>query len=569
MTKLRRSSWRRIALLGLLVSVWPAQAQPAPEAANVERLRATTLALIEALVAQGLLTRERADALLRAADQPPPTGAGRWGDPPQSATPARPVQRIPFVPDSVRAQLREEVRNDVLKRMEEDGWAQPNALPPWVLAPNIPSWVRQVTIGGDIRVRAQTELFDRNNLPAEEYRLQNELASSPAWAPDLLNTTVDRHRVTLRARLQASARIGDTVGAGLRLSTGGTTVPASSSQTLGNQFNKLSVTLDRAFLTWEPHTHWRVIAGRMPGPFTNSSLVWPDDVSLDGALVERVFRGDPARGTAPDYSVRIGAFPLQEFAVDRRDKWLYALQAGVAWAPSWNASLTASMAIYDFHRIEGVREDLPPPTGPLEGTVPYLTSAYPVSARQKGNTLINLNDPTSLARPTWGLASRFRPWHAGVEARQLLEFLPYAVVLGADYVRNTAFDIVDIERRAGDTRVRVVAEKTKGFEVRAAIGTANQTRPGSWDLRLSWRQLERDAWPDAFTDTAWHGGGTGYKGWSLSGRYVLTDGLQLGWRWTSTRNLDDGVVSPLAPSGTLSSAPFKLDTVQVDLSTRF
>jgi hypothetical protein len=45
--------------------------------------------------------------------------------------------------------------------------------------------------------------------------------------------------------------------------------------------------------------------------------------------------------------------------------------------------------------------------------------------------------------------------------------------------------------------------------------------------------------------------------------------LRLGWRWTSTRNLDDGVIAPLAPTGTLSAAPFKVDVLQIELNSRF
>jgi hypothetical protein len=530
----------------------------ATDAATLERLRLTTLGLIEALVTQGLLSRERADALLRDAERhaertapaAAPPGS-RWGDPPAP----RPVQRVPFLSNTAREELRSQIRTDVLNEITNSGWADPR---------QVPSWTRRVSLGGDVRLRAQSELFGRGNLPADQYRLQNDLASSPAWAPDLLNTTEDRHRLTLRARLGADIRLDDQAAAGLRITTGGTSGPASASATLGNHFNRLDLTLDRAFLRWNPNEDWRWLFGRFGVPFMGGTLVWPDDLSLDGVLAERSFLldGDLA------LRARAGAFPLQEFSVDGRDKWLFGAQLAMQWDLSLATRLHASVALYDFHRIEGVRENDPPPSGPRQGTVPYQTSAYPAGARLKGNTLINLNDPTSSAAPVWGLASRFRPLHLSAGAR-LLQFYPWAIGLSLDWVKNLGFDLDEIERRAGDNRVRVVSEKTSGLELRGSFGTAVLEEPGQWQVFAALRRFERDAWPDAFTDTTWHGGGTSYQGWSLGGTYVLTPALRLGARWTSTRNLDDGVVSPLAPSGTLSSAPLKLDLIQIDLSSRF
>lgn len=541
----------------------PAEAarSPSEERAALEQLRATTAALIEALVAQGLLPRDKADALLRQAApgaapaQAPAAAAAaatQWGAP--AAAGARPVQRVPYLSDTARAELRDAVRGDLLEIGRQEGWAE---------AWRIPTWVRGITFGGDLRVRAQSELFDKGNLPADQYRLQNDLASTPAWAPDLLNTTVDRHRLTVRARLGLQTELGEDAIAGLRLSTGGTTGPTSASQTLGNQFNRYATTWDRAFLRWTPGVTWRLEAGRMAVPFSGGSLIWPEDLALDGAMVE--YR---KRGGGWQFNTRGGAFALQEFSVDKRDKWLVGLQAALTYDVDPLTEFNFALGVYDFQRIEGVRETLPPPTGAREGTVPYLTSSYPDSVRSKGNTLININDPTSTSRPTWGLASRFRPVHISTGMRWLA-FAPLETGFSLDYLQNTGFDLADIQRRAGDSRVSLIAEKTKGFELRAFVGTQGTEQPGDWQLFGSIRQFERDAWPDGFTDTTWNGGGTNYKGWQLGGNYALDRSLRLGLRWTSTRNLDDGVIAPLVPTGTLSAAPFKLDVLQVELTSRF
>jgi hypothetical protein len=534
----------------------PAAAQT--DAAALQQLRATTLGLIEALVSQGLLTRERADALLRQAAAPAADSAASvgWGSPPTAAAgPARPVQRVPYLSETVRAELREAIKLDVLEQARSEGWADSR---------QIPSWSRSIRFSGDLRLRAQSERFDPANLPADEYQLQNLLGSTPAWSPDLTNTTQDRNRLTLRARLAADIKISDDTSAGLRLSTGTTSGPSSASQTLGNGFNKLSLTLDRAWLRWEPRYDWRLSGGRMATPFFGTDLLWPDDLSLDGVAAS----GEYTVETGAYLYAHAGAFAMEEQALSRQDKWLYGLQVGADWTVNDALQLRVGLGVYDFHNAEGVRETLPRPGGAAASTTAYLTREYPRSLRLKGNTLINLNDPTSTAAPTWGLASKFRPVNLSVALAYKWNPQQTAIV-ALDWVKNTAFDLADIERRAGDTRVRDIAERTTGLQLRLQLGSTALGERGEWQGFAALRKFERDAWLDGLTDTTWHGGGTGYQGWSVGARYAFDRRTHLGLRWTSTRNLDDRVVSTTFPLGTLSGAPLKLDVLQLDLNTRF
>jgi hypothetical protein len=576
------------ASLALALPMPPARAAPADEKRELEQLRATTMALIEALVSQGLLTRERADAILRqaqarpAAAEPPVVAAA----PPVSAVPALPaasapaagrVIRVPYVSQALRDELREEIRNDVLATAREERWADPRTLP---------DWVRGVTVEGDVRLRWETDKFAAptyapgyaagvsdpcliatGNLPAPCYRGQ---VASPAWSPDLANTTIDRDRMTLRARLGLTAKVSEDTQLGFRLSTGGTTGPTSSSQTLGTQFNKLNVVIDRAYLRWEPRFDVRLIGGRMANPFFGSDLLWPDDLSFDGlaAQAERnVASGAYVFGT-------VGAFPLEEFNTGKRDKWLYAAQLGADWTVSDRIQWRAGLALYQFARAEGVRESGLPPTGVLAGTTAYQSSQYPTSLRLKGNTLINLNDPSSNAAPVWGLASKFRPINL-TSVLTLTHFSPVEVGLQLDWVHNSAFDINDIRARAGSAAVDGLAARTTGLQGKLTVGAHRLNNAGEWQGFIAWRKFERDAWIDGFTDTTWHLGGTSYKGFQLGGAYAFDRHTTVGLRVSSTRNLDDGVRflavpgDPTSLSGNLSSAPLKIDVLQIDLNTRF
>ncbi|MEN9892501.1 MAG: hypothetical protein RLY78_2796, partial [Pseudomonadota bacterium] len=315
----------------------------AADAASVQRLRDTTLALIEALVQQGLLSRERADTLLR---QPAPAtavGAGTFGPPP-AAEPVRPVQRVVQVPQRLRDELRESIKLDVLAQAREEGWAD---------ARQIPDWSRRIRLSGDLRVRGQSELFDSGNWDAADFQSQNTSGANPAWAPDLTNTTHDRHRLTLRARLGVEAKVGADTSAGLRLSTGSSSSGAtSSSQTLGNGFNKAALTLDRAWLQWDPRHDVRLQAGRIANPYFGSDLLWPDDLSLDGLALS----ADHTLASGLYAFATAGLFALEENALSAHDKWLTGLQAGLDWTASDRHQWRVGVAVYDFHGVAGVRE---------------------------------------------------------------------------------------------------------------------------------------------------------------------------------------------------------------------
>jgi Putative porin len=493
----------------------------------------------------------------------PAASGPQWGTPAtrtaQAGTTTTNTVRVPFISETLRAQIKDEIKNEVFATAREENWADSRKLP---------DWVSRITIDGDVRVRAQNDRFAQDNLPPADYRSQTE---SPAWSPDITNTQTDRRRFTLRARLGITAKVSDDVGAGLRITTGNpATGPTSSSVNLGNGFNKLQTSIDRAWIRWEPRHDLRLDAGRMAVPFFGTDLLWPDDLSVDGVAL----RYEPTLGSGLSAFVTAGVFPIEELATSGDDKWLVGLQLGMDWALGSHTQLRFGVGVYDFQDVQGVRENAPPPSGPRAGTTAYQWTQYPASIRQRGNTLINLNDPTSTAAPVWGLASKFRPINVTAGAT-FTQFAPVNIGVTLDYVKNSAFDIADITRRAGTTAVADLADKTTGLQLRTQFGALRLANKGDWNAFFALRHFERDAWLDAFTDTTWHLGGTNYKGYSLGGNYAFDRNTTAGLRWTSTKNLDDGrrflaiPGDPTSLSGNLSSAPLKIEVFQVELSTRF
>jgi hypothetical protein len=563
---------KHVVALAVALSCVSGARAASPEQEELERLRATTQALIQALVDQGLISRERADALLKqTAPRTPAAAAAATAGAVAGAAIATPppstgVVRVPYVPETVKAQMREEIKNEVLMTAREERWAD---------ARQLPEWVRRFTFEGDLRVRAQGDVFADDNEPASSYRQQVQVvngqpAQDVAWSPDITNTTTNRQRLTLRGRLGVTAKVSEDVVSGLRLTTMGSPSQVSASQTLGTYSGRLQVGLDRAFIRWEPRYNLRFDAGRMANPFYGSDLLWPEDLSLDGISA----RGDYDVASGVVAFATAGAFALEELNLSKSDKWLYGVQVGADWAVADKTQLKFGLGFYDFQNVEGIRETGPKPTGAAADTVAYQTSQYPKSARLRGNTLINLNAPGSTDEPVWGLASKFRPVNAmvGVMFSQLA---PINVGLSLDYVKNSAFDLGDIKARARTTAVDDLAEKTTGYQFRAQFGALQLSEPGSWQGFVAYRKFERDAWLDAFTDTTWNLGGTSYKGFQIGGGYAFDRNTWLNMKWTSTRNLDDGrryeltPGDPLSTVGNMSSAPLKIDVLQVEVNTRF
>ncbi len=531
------------------------------EKQELAQLRATTQALIEALVSQGLLTRERADTILRQAHEAgvaaaqnaaQPVNAGSASTP---TTPPQKVLRVPYVPEVTRKQMSEEIKTEVLAQAKSERWGDAGALP---------DWLGRLTIAGDLRVRGEGDYYADSNVPAVIYHQQT---STPAWSPDLNNTTNSLGRMTMRARLGVEAKLSDESSAAIRISTGNSTSGATStSQTLGNDFNKYSIVLDRAWIDWRPLKSVGITAGRMASPFYNTDLSWADDLSFDGVATKlSTFAGEHSKVFAT-----VGAFPLETSGVSSSSKWLLGAQIGASFRVMDGLQAKFGLAAYDFRNVEGQREVNPPPTGPLAGTLPYFASQYSANWRLKGNTLIALNDPTSTAAPVWGLASKFRPVNL-TGSLTVDAFAPVMVKMSGDFIKNIGFDLNDIDQRAG-VALNQLYKKNRAAQARLDVGVDQIQKRGDWQAFTAYRYFERDAWVDGFTDTTWNLGGTNYKGWSLGLNYGLDRHLWLGTRWTSTRNLDDGVRfvdgSGLTV-GTMSNAPLRIDVFQLELNARF
>ncbi len=575
----RRLGMRPITVAAALLCGLLSAPAVANERAELERLRGTTLNLIKLLVDGGLLSQDKAEQLLKQAQQDaaPADAASAQQAAPAPATAGAPrggVIRVPYVPESLRNQMRDEIKQEVLNQARSERWGEPGALP---------AWARRINFEGDVRFRLQSEDWDRRNVSAAEgegLAFQNDAAyEGPiAWSPDLTNTQDRRDRMTLRARFGLTSDLAFGFKTGLRLSTGNAQA-LSTSQTLGGSngnFSKYSVLLDRAWIQWTPHQpDVTATVGRFSSPYFGGDLIWPDDMNFDGVAVKATH----AFNDANKVFVNAGAFPLSEFQSDAADAWLYGAQVGAIFKPDASSQFDIGLGYYDFNNIEGNFDPMYRDTANTFSAADksYLSSEYKKAVRQRGNTLIRINQPVAAAgsatavAPVWGLASKFRPLTLSA-AYNHQGFEGLSMRISADFIHNTGFSQADIRRRAQPGANIDLAKKTNAWQARAQIGSTKQELLGDWSAYLGWRRFERDAWVDAFTDTTWHLGGTNYVGWTLGGAYYVGPRTSLGLRLTSTRNLTDGRTETLSDGAevpNLSSIRQRVDVLQVELNSRF
>lgn len=510
----------RKKLLALAVSAACSGSVLADDArTRVEMLHETTLKLIQLLVEQGVLKQEAADAMLKKAQQ---QAAEKVAQQQAAETEAeKGVVRVTYVPETVKREIREQVRQEVVAQAKLERWGDVNA---------VPEWLDRLKWEGDIRLRYQGDLFSDRNVTPQDINFDGIPTD---------NVSEDRHRERVRLRLGLNANVAGGIDAGVRITTGNTSDPVSTNQTLGNTGNKYSVVLDRAFLKLRPVDDLTLWGGRIPNPFFSTDLVWDDDLNFEGAAVSYAPGAlDPQREFKP--FVTAGVFPLQEIeqstSNQAEDKWLYGAQLGLEWVPSTRARFKGGLSYYDYQNVTGI-----PSFATSFATAPQF--------RQKGNTVFDI-DTGSGYLP--GLASEFRLVNLNLVA-DFADFYPVHVMGSFDWVRNIGFDHGDILTRTGQD----IEAETDGYQFKLTIGHPNFTylEDHEWQAFIGYRYLERDAVLDAFTDSDFHLGGTNHKGFMIGGSYALYKNTWLSARWMS--------------SDEISGLPLSIDVFQIDLNAKF
>ncbi len=162
----------------------------------------------------------------------------------------------------------------------------------------------------------------------------------------------------------------------------------------------------------------------------------------------------------------------------------------------------------------------------------------------------------------WGLASKFRE-------NDITASIDYApsdkmhVLFTSDYVKNVGYKAHDIFERTGYT---ILDGRNTGFLEKIQIGAPVIKEPGYWNVSLLYRKLGSDAVLDAFNNPDFGLGGTNNKGTIFAANYGIYKNTWLTGRFMSSDLLESAVP---ARTGSTIATKLSVDTIQLELNARY
>jgi len=560
--------------------------------------------LLKRLVKRGVLTQEDADELTKEAQSDAATARAQSQADAAAAsqavvsqvtekaaemTPPPPSEdevRVPYVPEVVKQEMRDEIKQDVMAQARAENWAAPRA---------IPDWVPRFRFSGDIRTRYEGDFYPNTNDATGAFPNFNAINTGAPF--DVAGTEFspqndvnqDRERFRIRARIGADIDLQQGFTAGIRLGSGQDDSPVTENQTLGlsnggqgGDFSKYSVWLDRAFLKWEyqvngnPDKDFSVTVGRMDNPFFATSMIWARDLGFDGLTIQG--RYNVAKGVTPFLTT--GAYPVfntdfnfasnQPSKFQSEDKYLFAAQLGTDWTINKDLSAKVAGAVYYFDNIEGHLSD---PFTPLTSADQGNTDDSRPSFAQNGNTYFPIRDIVPTAQNDFGTIDQFQyyglatPFHELDFTGQLNydRFAPVRVSLVGEVTENVAFNASKINAVAVNNRGPNTASGALGnfqggdtaWIMTLRVGDVALAKLWDWSFDIGYRYVESDALVDGFADADFGAPltGTNLKGFTVGGDLALGPRVWLGLHWMSA----DGIAGP----------PYKSDIIQFDINGKF
>ena len=545
-------------------------ANPASDAPAAPKSSNVTINLINRLVQKGYLTQPEAIELIKQAEADAATAAQNAAAA-ETPAPAPDELRVTYIPEVVRNQMRDQIKQDLMAQAHEEKWSDKPAA----------QWTSKFRPYGDIRVRYDGTFFPSGNDNTGAFPNFNVIntgspfdTSGNQFSPQY-NVDQNRQRARLYARAGTEMMLGDGFNAGLCLGTGDSSTPTSLNQTLGSSggsFSKYAVWLDKAFVSYDAGPgdgeELTFLLGRFVNPFFCTGVQWDPDIGFDGAalrgnvkLTDRVSTFFSA-GCFPIYNTDLNFASNQPAKFASTDKWLSGAQLGIDW--KINKDLNAKLAIsyYDFTNIAG---RLSSPFTPLTASDAGNTDTTRPSFAQRGNTYMALRDIVPTAANNFGTINQFQYYGLATPFRNVTvtgkldydSFDPLRVSLLGEATKNVAFNKSAINQKAVNN-----LGSGGGFgggdlawNLTLQVGKPALETLGDWQAGFGYRYVESDAVVDGFTDSDFGGGGTNLQGFTLGGSIALSPAVRVGLGWMS--------------SSEIAGPPLKSDILQIDLHAKF
>ncbi len=547
-----------------------------------------TINLLRLMVQKKLISNEEAELMVRQAQ----TEAKAARDQVRAAKQKEAAEEeeslhIPYIPESVRNQMRDEIKQQVVMEMHlhaDSGGKNTIASPTLDES-------KDEGLFGDMRVRYEGIYMDAGNDDSGAFPNFHSIntgapfdTAGNVFSPQF-NVDQDRERYRLRFRIGGNYELEDGWAAGFRIATGENSSPVTTNQSLGlaNQgaggnFSKYAIWLERAFMRWDTEfkngsalTMW---AGRFDNPFFNTEIIFDEDVGFDGlAFKYKTKLNDKVKpfgtiGAFPVFNTDLNFSSNQPKKFDSTDKYLFAAQIGADFKLA--KDLTARLAV-GYYAFDGMEGELSTPYTPISASDAGDTDNTRPSFAQKGNTYRPLRQIIPDATNNFGTTNQWQYYGLATPHRPLTvsakldwdRFEPVRITVYGEYVKNTAFDEATLNTFAVNNRGPAAANGDPGafqgddtaWIMGVKFGKPALDKRGDWQGVFNYRWVGSDAVPDAFTDSEFGGGGTNSKGFTLGAQYALSKNAALGLSWLSS----DSIAGP----------SFSADYLQFDLKLKF
>ena len=539
---------RAISAAALILGAPAARAaEGAGERQSLEVLRNTVVNLLQSLVDKGVLTREQAQLLVKQAQDQAAADAAKNAE---AAKEEENAVRVPYVPQILKDEISKEVADQVKPQVVQSVVAEAKT-ERWGIPAALPDWLAHVHPFGDVTFRGQADMYARDNTlnAILDFNGINAAGGIGKDALPFLNTTENRDRFRLRARLGLDAELTPHLSSEIRLSSGSLTDPGSESQTQGTYGQRYTVGIDRAYIRYNSSVADTLSAlslegGRFENPwFTPTELVYARDLQFEGvAGTARLGLGNGGSDKSQLF-LTLGAVPVLEVPTEiSESKWLLGGQLGtnLRWADG-GQRLQVAASYFDFQHVTGIRN------------APFstLTSSTAPAFIRYGNSVFDIsNNPTDPTVNLFALAAHFRL--IDLAASYELAFSRYSLAVTGEAVRNIGYHLADIQAL---TQQPIASPQDRGYVGEISFGDPTVAAFGQWRGRIGYRYVQSDAVIDAWTDADFHEAGTnaaGYYLWAYVGVARNT--------WFRIRYL----------SGNEITGPrYGVDILQLDLNTRF
>ncbi len=367
-----------------------------------------------------------------------------------------------------------------------------------------------------------------------DLRYRYEMISDETVNAAGVQTTADRYRDRVRARLNVEAKATDNILVGIGMATTEGGDPRSSNQSLDNVFSRKALDLDLAYFDWTFASWGHLIGGRMKQPFVKpgQSLFWDNDVNPEGLA----FTYNRGMWFASAYNYWVDEVSGAQSA-RTADAMLHGLQIG-ARLPIGASTLVLGAHYYDLSAGQGRRGVLFNCSNPA----PALNSATPpaVVVSSGNNNCANGNSVTG-GNGVGVLTYDYEVAEVFAEFNTLLGALP--LQFWADVAQNQDPD--DLNRAWG-----------AGFR----LGAAGNYR--TWEVGAAYQSLEKDALFAQLIDSDFGGGVTDTQGFVIRAGFAPVKN----WVINATYFLNDLNVD--APNA-VGATKVDYERLQVDFNVKF